>query len=120
MKKNIEIVEKKEGSVFSAIAATAAVLSFIPTVFVKREDGFDAYAILSKLSYRSKINEEGKKRVEISIKLFDLERYGITVGKKADEDSEVAEAAEAAEADETTEITEATEEENEDSSCIEE
>lgn len=63
--------------VFKTVAITAAVLAFVPTVFVKREDGFDGYGLLSRVSYKKSKNDEGKEREDIFVTLIDLGRYGI-------------------------------------------
>ena len=63
--------------VFKTVAITAAVLAFVPTVFVKRGDGFDGYGLLSRVSYKKSKNDEGKEREDIFVTLVDLGRYGI-------------------------------------------
>ena len=63
--------------VFKTIAITFAVLVFIPTLFVKREDGFDGYGLLSHVGYRKSTDKDGKKRRDVSVTLMDLSRYGV-------------------------------------------
>lgn len=59
-------------------AITAIALAFIPTVFVKNDNGFDVYSLFSKVSYKNRIGENGKKEGwDFNYNLFDLERYGI-------------------------------------------
>ena len=73
--------EKKEinvgKAVFKAVAITAAVLAFVPTVFVKREDGFDGYGLLSRVGYRKTTDDNGKQRRDVEVTLIDVSRYGI-------------------------------------------
>ena len=77
---------KKEVSVgnvvFKTIAITAAVLAFVPTVFVKRENGFDAYGLLSRVGYKKSIDEDGKPHHNIVATLIDLSRYGVGQNKE--------------------------------------
>lgn len=86
--------EKNETSVgkivFKTIAITAAVIAFVPSVFVKRDEGFDAYGLLSRVGYRKSKDAEGKDRHDFTVTLIDLERYGIKTKKdekEKDEDS---------------------------------
>ena len=84
--------EKKEinvgKAVFKAVAITAAVLAFVPTVFVKREDGFDAYGLLSRVGYIKSTDENGKSRGDIFVTLIDLSRYGVGNKKETVEENE--------------------------------
>ena len=79
--KNFARKEKKEinvgKAVFKAVAITAAVLAFVPTVFVKRKDGFDAYALLSHVGYRKTTDDNGKQHRDVEVTLIDVSRYGI-------------------------------------------
>ena len=73
--------EKKEigvgKTVFKAVAITTAILAFVPTVFVKREDGFDGYGLLSRVGYKKSTDENGKTQHNVIVTLVDLSRYGI-------------------------------------------
>ena len=86
---DICLCEKNEISVgkivFKTIAITAAAIAFVPSVFVKREDGFDAYGLLSRVGYKKSKDAEGKDRHDVFVTLIDLERYGIKT-KKDDEE----------------------------------
>lgn len=71
--------EKKEVNigkvVFKAVAITVAVIAFVPTVFVKRENGFDAYGLLSRVGYRKTTDDSGKQRRDVEVTLIDVSRY---------------------------------------------
>jgi hypothetical protein len=73
--------EKKEigvgKTVFKAVAITTAILAFVPTVFVKREDGFDGYGLLSRVGYKKSTDENGKTQHNVIVTLIDISRYGI-------------------------------------------
>jgi hypothetical protein len=77
--------------VFKTVAITTAVLAFIPTVIkVNKGKGFDAYGLLSRVSYTKGVDEEGKTHYNVLISLIDLSRYGIGIDKedaKENEDS---------------------------------
>ena len=77
--------------VFKTVAITTAVLAFIPTVIkVNKGKGFDAYGLLSRVSYKKGVDEEGKTHYNVLISLIDLSRYGIGTDKedaKENEDS---------------------------------
>lgn len=79
--KYLSCEQKREVSVgkivFKTIAITAAVLAFVPTVFVKKENGFDAYGLLSRVGYEKSIDESGKPHHNIVATLIDLSRYGV-------------------------------------------
>lgn len=69
--------------VFKTAAITTAILAFVPTVIkVNRGSGFDAYGLLSHVKYEKSTGEDGKERCDISITLIDLDRYGVNLGKK--------------------------------------
>ena len=75
--------------VFKTVAITATVLAFVPTVFVKREGGFDAYGLLSRVGYRKSTDEEDKTHYNFVVSLIDLSRYGIGNKKEtAEEENE--------------------------------
>ena len=91
-KSDICFCEKNETSVgkivFKTIAITAAVIAFVPSVFVKRDEGFDAYGLLSRVGYRKSKDAEGKDRHDVTVTLIDLERYGIKTKKDEEEKDE--------------------------------
>ena len=68
--------------VLKTVAVTVAVLAVVPTVFVKRENGFDAYGLLSRVGYKKSIDEDGKPHHNIVATLIDLSRYGAGQNKK--------------------------------------
>ena len=75
---------KKESPSIGKIALktaliTTAVLAFVPTVFKKTENGFDAYGILSHLKYEKKPKEDGTDEKHITYNLIDLDRYSADV-----------------------------------------
>ena len=75
--------------VFKTVAITATVLAFVPTVFVKREGGFDAYGLLSRVGYRKSTDGEHKTHYNVVVSLIDLSRYGIGNKKEtAEEENE--------------------------------
>ena len=78
--------KKKEPGIaktaFKAVAVTVAVLAVVPTVFVKREDGFDMYGILSRVGYKKTVNENGEKSHNVALTLVDLSRYGVCTNKE--------------------------------------
>ena len=75
--------------VFKTVAITATMLAFVPTVFVKREGGFDAYALLSRIGYRKSTDGEGKTHHNVVVSLIDLSRYGIgNKNETAEEENE--------------------------------
>ena len=71
--------EKKEVNigkvVFKAVAITVAVIAFVPTVFVKRENGFDAYGLLTRVGYRKTTDDNGKQHRNVEVTLIDVSRY---------------------------------------------
>ena len=80
--------------IFKTVAVTAAVLAFVPTIIkINKGKGFEAYALLSKVEYKKTTDDEGNVCRDVSIRLIDLERYGIDLNKneteteEADEDS---------------------------------
>ena len=75
--------------VLKTVAITAAVLAFVPTVFViKKGKGFDGYGLLSHVKYEKTTDEEGKERRDVNITLIDLSRYGIDIGKKEEKNED--------------------------------
>ena len=77
--------------VFKTVAITTAILAFVPTVFrIHKGEGFDGYGLLSRVSYKKGVDEEGKTHYNVLISLIDLSRYGIGTDKedaKENEDS---------------------------------
>ena len=77
--------------VFKTVAITTAILAFVPTVFrIHKGEGFDGYGLLSRVSYKKSVDEEGKTHYNVLISLIDLSRYGIGTDKedaKENEDS---------------------------------
>ena len=81
--------------ILKTVAVTAAVLAFVPTVFVfKKGKGFDGYGLLSHLKYEKKPKENGGIVHNVTLDLIDLQRYGIDL-KKIDDATEADEVSEA-------------------------
>lgn len=69
--------------IFKTAAITAAILAFVPTVIkLNKGRGFDAYGLLSHVKYEKSTGENGERRYDVSVKLVDLERYGVNLSKK--------------------------------------
>ncbi len=87
---------KNQGKiVLKTVMITAAVLAFVPTVFViKKGKGFDGYGLLSHLKYEKKPKENGGFEHNVTLDLIDLQRYGIDLCEKIDDVTEADEVAE--------------------------
>lgn len=73
--------------VFKAVAITATVLAFVPTVFKinKEGNGFEGYGLLSTLKYEKKPREGGGYDMNYTYNMIDLERLGIKKSNVAEE-----------------------------------
>ena len=73
--------------VFKTVAITTAILAFVPTVFrIHKGEGFDGYGLLSRVSYKKSVNEDGSTHHNVVVSLIDLSRYGVGTNKESAED----------------------------------
>jgi hypothetical protein len=79
IEKYIPAAEKSAPSVGKIILKTAlittAALAFIPTVFKKTANGFEAYGILSHMKYEKNPKQNATYEMNFTYNMIDLDRY---------------------------------------------